>query len=71
MPYAVWQLETAADNDVLPYYKGDNKKCSVTFVNPSLDKALEDGVIDEWYYYTHSPSFIAKRVDINVQGTSS
>jgi hypothetical protein len=36
-----------------------------------LDRALDKGEITAWYYYTHSPSFFAEKVDINVQGTSS
>ena len=75
MPYAVWKI--ISDNkkgdwqEMLPYYKGNKCVCEVTFVNPSLDKALEDGLIDEWYYYTHCPSYRAVGVDIDVQGTSS
>lgn len=70
MPYATWQI-TDGENENLPYKKGNNRACTIEFVNPSLDKALADGTIDEWFYYTHSPSFKADNVDINVQGTSS
>lgn len=84
MPYAVWEI-TDNDNqtldpnesthsemdDRLPYYKGNNRWCSITFVNPSLDKAFSDGVITEEEYLAGSPSFYAEGVDINVQGTSS
>ena len=75
MPYATWKI--ISDNkkgdwqEMLPYYKGNKCTCEVTFVNPALDKALEDGLIDEWYYYTHCPSYRAVGVDIDVQGTSS
>ena len=79
MPYAV--IKIISDNkkttdgvewaELLPYYKGNKCTCEVTFVNPSLDQALEDGAIDEWYYYTHCPSYRAVGVDIDVQGTSS
>lgn len=73
MPYAIWKITTndATGRETLPYYKGDSRKVDITFVNPVLDRALETGEISEWYYYTHSPSFFAKGVDINVQGTSS
>lgn len=71
MPYAIWKIKDSGRNEKLPYFKGDECKVDITFVNPSLDIALENGDIDEWYYYTHSPSFIATDVDINVQGTSS
>ena len=71
MPYSVWKIKNASRNEKLPYFKGDGCKVDIEFVNPSLDKALEDGEIDEWFYYTHSPSFKATDVDIDVQGTSS
>jgi hypothetical protein len=71
MPYAVWKIKDSNRDEKLPYFKGDGCKVDITFVNPSLDRALETGEIDEWYYYTHSPSFIATDVDIDVQGTSS
>jgi hypothetical protein len=70
MPYATWQITDGTD-ELLPWKKGNNRMCSIEFVNPLLDKALEDGTIDEWTYYTHSPSYTATNVDINVQGTSS
>jgi len=38
----------------------------MNFVNPSLDKALEDGEITPWFYYTHCPSFYAEHIDHNV-----
>ena len=87
MPYAIIQtidnisslnLKTpndntvAPDDDRLPYNKdGGNRYVKITFVNPALDEALEKGIIDENFYYTHSPSYEAVGVDINVQGTSS
>ena len=70
MPYTVWKVTSVAD-EKLPYKKGNSKKVDIIFVNPPLDRALETGVVDEWYYYTHSPSFQATGVDIDVQGTSS
>lgn len=75
MPYATWKI--ISDNkkgdwgELLPYYKGNKCICEVNFVNPPLDKALEDGLIDEWYYYTHCPSYRSVGVEIDVQGTSS
>ena len=84
MPYAVWEIIDngsvftdpnggvhGADDDKLPIEKGNNRYCKVTFVNPVLDKALEDGAITESFYYSHCPSFVGIGVDINVQGTSS
>mgnify|MGYP007070133440 CR=1 FL=1 len=65
MPYATWQITDGTD-EILPYKKGNERLCTVEFVNPALDQALEDGLIDEWYYYTHSPSFRAEGVNINV-----
>ena len=73
MPYAVWKVSEGVDRngEKLPFFKGDKVKVDVTFINPALDRALENGDIDEWYYYTHCPSFKATAVDIDVQGTSS
>lgn len=73
MPYAIWKIQTndAQQRETLPYYKGDSRKCDIKFVNPPADRALDTGEITAWYYYTHSPSFYAEKVDINVQGTSS
>lgn len=70
MPYATWEI-TDGDNEILPYKKGNNRICTITFVNPSADKLLDDGEITAWQYYTHTPSYMATGVDINVQGTSS
>ena len=69
MPYATWEI--TGDDDILPYKKGNNRNCNISFVNPTADKELEDKNITPWEYYTHSPSFYAEGVDINVQGTSS
>ena len=73
MPYAVFEIMKKDDKgrETLPYYKGDNRVCKVTFINPCADQALLKGEIDEKYYYTHAPSFESYGVDINVQGTSS
>jgi hypothetical protein len=84
MPYAVWEIidngapfndpndgQHGADDDKLPYFKGNDRYCKITFVNPCLDRALEKGEITEDFYYTHSPSFEAIGAGINVQGTSS
>jgi len=70
MPYATWEITDGTD-EMLSYKKGNNRAATVEFVNPSLDKALENGEITPWFYYTHCPSFYAKKVDLNVQGTSS
>ena len=77
MPYATWQITDGTD-EMLSYKKGNKRKTTVEFVNPSLDRALmlyldgdtENG-ITPWHYYTHSPSFMANDVELNVQGTSS
>jgi hypothetical protein len=51
----------------LPYIKkGGNRYAKITFINPALDEALDKGIIDEEFYYTHSPSYEAVGVDINV-----
>ena len=71
MPYATWEIADNSDNEILPYFKGNNRKCNITFTNPSADKLLDDGEITAWDYYTHTPSYMATGVDINVQGTSS
>ena len=75
MPYMTWKIpassKDAKGRETLPYYKGDKRKVNVKFVNTPLDAALDAGEIDEWYYYTHCPSFTAENVDIDVQGTSS
>ena len=71
MPYATWKILDGGREEKLPYYKGDKCSLQINFVNPCLDRALETGEIDEWYYYTHSPSFTATGAQIDVQGTSS
>ena len=84
MPYAVWEIIDngtgindpnkgvhGSDDDKLPYFKGNDRYCKITFVNPTLDAALEAGKINEEFYYSHSPSYVAIGAEINVQGTSS
>ena len=84
MPYAVWEIidngsgfndpnkgPHAMDDDKLPIFKGNNRYCKITFVNPSLDRAYEKGLIDDTFYTNHSPSYVGIGADINVQGTSS
>ena len=71
MPYAVWKITNSGRQEKLPFFKGDSCTANVKFVNAPLDAALDQGLIDEWYYYTHSPSFEAVGVGIDVQGTSS
>ena len=69
MPYCTFEIED--DTDILPRYKGNNKSCTMNFVNPPADQLLAAGLIKDWQYYTSSPSYTAKGADINVQGTSS
>jgi len=73
MPYAVIEMTAPATDLDLPHFKNPNndKKATITFVNPVADKLLEDGIITPYQYYTHCPSYTANNVDINVQGTSS
>ncbi len=73
MPYTIWKVTEGTDRigEKLPFFKGDKVKVDITFINPPLDRAFENGEIDEWYYYTHCPSFKATGVNIDVQGTSS
>ena len=71
MPYVLIDSSGTPSDDELPHFKGGAKKVSITFVNPTADKLLEDGLITEFDYYTHCPSFTADSVDIDVQGTSS
>ena len=73
MPYAVVEMTAPTTDLDLPHFKNPNndKKATVTFVNPVADKLLEDGTITPYDYYTHCPSYTADNVDINVQGTSS
>jgi len=81
MPYAV--VKMLSSDDLLPYRKGDEKPCEVTFVNPYLDYLWEHRndvdtskhpVIDGKTYLTSCPSFkyqSASKKNLNVQGTSS
>ena len=84
MPYAV--IETidntvgmvdpnkgthTTSDDRLPWKKGNNRYCKITFVNPTLDALYNTGQIDAATYKTHSPSYECIGADINVQGTSS
>ena len=78
MPYAILELTHTDDvdgagvkNTYLPYFKGNNRSVNVTFVNPSLDKAYTDGLINADKYLHSAPSYQANKADINVQGTSS
>lgn len=84
MPYAVIEIidntvgmidpnkgtHTTSD-DRLPWKKGNNRYCKITFVNPALDALYNAGLIDAQTYKTHSPSYECIGADINVQGTSS
>ena len=84
MPYAVWEIidngasfndpnkaKRSSNDDKLPYFKGNDRYCKITFVNPSLDRAFDLGLVDEKTYINSSPSYVAIGVGINVQGTSS
>ena len=72
MPYAVIDMSMfAGEESDLPCFKGDERKCNITFVNPVADYLLASEQITPYQYYTHCPSFTAEGVDINVQGTSS
>lgn len=75
IPYMI--IKTKAP-DILPFNKGNaDVICDIEFINPGLDRALELGRLgntpeeSEEYYLTHAPSFLAKNVSLNVQGTSS
>jgi len=84
MPYAVFEIidnntgmkdpnkgsHTTSD-DLLPWKKGNNRYCKITFVNPILDALYNNGQISITEYETHSPSYVCIGADINVQGTSS
>ena len=70
IPYMIFK--TVASDDILPYNNAnEDVTCSIEFVNPALDYALNKGEIDEAYYKKHAPSFSADNITINVQGTSS
>lgn len=84
MPYAVFEIIDNAtgmsdpnkgthvsNDDKLPWMKGNNRYCKITFVNPTLDALYNKGEIDADYYVSHSPSYVCIGADINVQGTSS
>lgn len=58
------------DDDRLPYFKGNKRKCRIEFHNPSLDDAFKKGTITDNYIY-YLPSFESDNVELNVQGTSS
>lgn len=72
IPYCV--VETVDTQDErLPYVKGGKMNLNVTFVNPALDKAYtdkEEGMTGK-KYIQGCPSFIAKNIEFDVQGTSS
>jgi hypothetical protein len=55
----------SVDDDRLPYYKGDKRKCTVKFINPSLDAAFAKGEIGDEYIY-HLPSFETEYMELNV-----
>lgn len=61
----------SVDDNRLPYYKGDKRKISINFVNPSLDWALDKGLISKEEYLSKCPSFKATKAELDVQGTSS
>lgn len=81
MPYAV--VKVFSDDDLLPYYKGNDKSVAVKFVNPYLDYLWNNKDSFGWSpekieafsnVYLHScPSFTLKSSEknFNVQGTSS
>ena len=71
MPYVLIDSSGTPADDELPHFKGGAKKVRIEFTNPTADKLLADGLITEYDYYTHCPSFTADDVDIDVQGTSS
>lgn len=71
-PYAVVKrADGSADDDLLPYKKGNKKKLDVKFVNPALDRAYALGNIDDATYLCGAPSFNATSIEFDVQGTSS
>lgn len=75
IPYMI--IESA--DGVLPFVKGGKKVVDITFVNPALDYAYEQGLIDEKTYLQGAPSFVYKqdwtsaetKGSLDVQGTSS
>ena len=78
MPYMVIETEDNLNSDAftesddrLPFFKGNKRKVSVNFVNPTLEKAYKEGKVSEAYYIGHCPSFNATNAELDVQGTSS
>lgn len=69
-PYAVLECVDTTE-DKLPFVKGGKKFLNVEFVNPSLDKAYNDGLISDEEYLCGAPSFYATNIEFDVQGTSS
>ena len=73
IPYIVFK--TKSEPNVLPFNKeNDDIMVDITFTNVAADYKLKmstksDSDIEE--YLKHAPSFIAKDVKLNVQGTSS
>lgn len=61
----------STDDDKLPWKKGNNRYCKITFVNPTLDALYDAGEINDSEYKKKSPSYVCIGADINVQGTSS
>lgn len=70
IPYCVVETVDTTD-EKLPYVKGGKKKLNVTFTNPALDKAYEEEKITGVEYIQGCPSFQAKNIEFDVQGTSS
>ena len=69
-PYAILECVDKTE-DKLPFVKGGKKKVNVTFVNPSLEQAYNDGKITDEDYLCGAPSFQAENIEFDVQGTSS
>lgn len=70
MPYAV--IETLDKEHTLPYKKADEGwTVNIDFTNPYLDYLWTNGLITEQEYVKGCPSYAAKGIDLNVQGTSS
>lgn len=69
-PYAILEC-TDKTEDMLPFVKDGEKILNVTFVNPALDKAYNDGKISDEEYLCGAPSFYAENIPFDVQGTSS
>lgn len=68
--YAVLECVDKTE-DLLPYVKDGKKMVNVTFVNPSLDYAYEQGLISGEEYLMGCPSYTATNIPFDVQGTSS